>query len=178
MWFLFGAALVPVAFHFFDLSMLVYAALSLTVVRVVPVALALVRAGLDRPTVLFLGWFGPGGLASVVFALLAVEELGETQPVGRAVGAVALTVVLSVVLHGISPGRSAGRTCDWNTRATPWMCRCHVARPRPGALAPQTDAARRYPDHGGNERARCPPVPEVSAKAARRVSGLALWRLI
>ena len=107
-WFLFGAALVPVAFQFFDLSMLVYAALSLTLVRVVPVALALVRAGLDRPTVLFLGWFGPRGLASVVFALLALEELGETQAVGRAVGAVALTVLLSVVLHGVSAGPLGG----------------------------------------------------------------------
>jgi NhaP-type Na+/H+ or K+/H+ antiporter len=107
-WFLFGAALVPVAFHFLDLRVIAYAVLSLTVVRLVPVAIALARSGLDRPTVLFLGWFGPRGLASVVFALLALEELGETQQVGEMVGAVALTVLLSVVLHGVSAGPLGG----------------------------------------------------------------------
>ena len=73
-WFLFGAALLPVAFDHFSVSILAYALLSLTVVRMLPVALALTGTGLDRPTVLFVGWFGPRGLASVVFALLAVEE--------------------------------------------------------------------------------------------------------
>jgi NhaP-type Na+/H+ or K+/H+ antiporter len=85
-----------------------------------PVALSLVGSGLDRPSVLFIGWFGPRGLASVVFALLAIEELGETLPeVDRAVAAVVLTVTLSVVLHGISarPGglryiRSEQRLAD------------------------------------------------------------------
>ena len=70
----------------------------------VPVALALLGTGLDRPTVLFVGWFGPRGLASVVFALLAVEELGESPAVGQAIAAVCLTVLLSVVLHGVSAG--------------------------------------------------------------------------
>ena len=87
----------------------VYALLSLTAVRLVPVALALVGAGLDRRTVLFVGWFGPRGLASVVFALLAVEELGETPVVVSAVGAVSLTVLLSVVLHGVTAGPLGGR---------------------------------------------------------------------
>jgi NhaP-type Na+/H+ or K+/H+ antiporter len=78
--------------------------LSLTLVRLLPVALSLLGTGLDRGTVLFVGWFGPRGLASVVFALLAVEELGETQVVAPAIAAVSLTVLLSVVLHGISAG--------------------------------------------------------------------------
>lgn len=103
-WFLFGAALVTVAVHNFDLSLLAYAVLSLTVVRIVPVALSLIGTGLDRQTVIFVGWFGPRGLASVVFALLAIEGLGETGLVERAVAAVSLTVLLSVVLHGISAG--------------------------------------------------------------------------
>ena len=103
-WFLFGAVLVPLAVHSFSVEMLVYALLSLTLVRLAPVALALVGSGLDGGTVLFVGWFGPRGLASVVFALLAVEELGETPVVDLAVGTVALTVLLSVVLHGISAG--------------------------------------------------------------------------
>ena len=108
-WFLFGATLVPLAFEKLDGSSIVYALASLTIIRMLPVALSLVRSGLDRPSVLFIGWFGPRGLASVVFALLAIEELGETSPeVGRAVAAVALTVLLSVVLHGIT-ARPGGR---------------------------------------------------------------------
>ena len=108
-WFLFGAGLVPVAVEHFDLPLLVYALLSLTVVRIVPVALSLLGSELDRRTVLFVGWFGPRGLASVVFALLAVEELGETPLVLSAVGAVTLTVLLSVVLHGVSAGPLGAR---------------------------------------------------------------------
>ena len=108
-WFLFGAALLPVAFDHFSVSTLAYALLSLTVIRMVPVALALTGAGMDRPTVLFVGWFGPRGLASVVFALLAVEELGEASSIGQAIAVVALTVLVSVVLHGVSAGPLGGR---------------------------------------------------------------------
>jgi sodium/hydrogen antiporter len=103
-WFLFGAALVPVALDHVSWSTLAYAFLSLTVVRMLPVALALVGMGLDGRTVAFVGWFGPRGLASVVFALLAVEELGESEVVGQCIAIVALTVLLSVVAHGVSAG--------------------------------------------------------------------------
>ncbi len=83
---------MPVVLDALDLAMVVYAVLSLTVVRMLPVALALLRTGLNSRSVLFMGWFGPRGLASMVFALLAIEELGEGALVGRAVAAVALTV--------------------------------------------------------------------------------------
>jgi len=108
-WFLFGAALVPVALDHLSVSTLAYALLSLTVLRMVPVALALLGAGLDGWTIGFVGWFGPRGLASVVFALLAVEELGETPLIGEAIAVVALTVLLSVVLHGVSAGPLGSR---------------------------------------------------------------------
>ena len=108
-WFLFGAALVPVALDHLSASTLGYALLSLTVLRMVPVALALLGAGLDGWTVGFVGWFGPRGLASVVFALLAIEELGESPIVGEAIAVVALTVLLSVVLHGVSAGPLGSR---------------------------------------------------------------------
>ena len=103
-WFLFGAALVPVALDHASWSTVAYAFLSLTVVRMVPVALSLVGLGLDALTVAFVGWFGPRGLASVVFALLAIEELGESKVVGQAVAIVTLTVLLSVLAHGVSAG--------------------------------------------------------------------------
>ncbi|HET6694271.1 MAG TPA: cation:proton antiporter [Pedococcus sp.] len=108
-WFLFGAALVPVVLSHVDVPTLGFALLSLTVLRMLPVTLALVGSGLDGPSVLFVGWFGPRGLASIVFALLAIEELGETAVVKEAVAAVALTVLLSVVLHGVSAGPLGSR---------------------------------------------------------------------
>ena len=112
---------MPVAFDVLDGALVAYALVSLTVIRMVPVALCLVRAGLDRPSVTFIAWFGPRGLASVVFALLAVEELGQTSPVvQQAVAAVSLTVLLSVVLHGISGGPGGRRYVQIEEqRATP-----------------------------------------------------------
>ena len=87
-----------------SVSILVYALLSLTLIRCVPVAVSLIGSGLDRQTVIFVGWFGPRGLASVVFTLLAVEELGEGSAAAPAVAAVAFTVLLSVIFHGVSAG--------------------------------------------------------------------------
>lgn len=106
-WSAFGAvALSVVPAHLTALTLL-YAVLSLTVVRMLPVALALTGSGLDRTTVLFVGWFGPRGLASLVFALLALEALG---PVGRdAVVVIAVTVLLSVLAHGFTATPLAAR---------------------------------------------------------------------
>jgi sodium/hydrogen antiporter len=140
-WFLFGATLVPLAFDELDGSSIVYALASLTIIRMLPVALSLVRSGLDRPSVVFIGWFGPRGLASVVFALLAIEELGETSPeVGRAVAAVALTVLLSVVLHGIT-ARPGGRRYVQSEQNKP--ASEPAPRSRPRTLAAHS---RRPPD--------------------------------
>lgn len=78
-----------------------YAALSLTVIRMLPVALALIGSGLGWQGRLFMGWFGPRGLASILFAILLIEEL----PVPHAealVEVVLLTVLLSVVAHGVT----------------------------------------------------------------------------
>jgi NhaP-type Na+/H+ or K+/H+ antiporter len=83
-----------------DWQLVLYAVLSLTVIRMVPVALALLGTGLDRATVGFLGWFGPRGLASVIFALLALEDLDAAAD--EVVAVIGLTVVLSVICHGFS----------------------------------------------------------------------------
>ena len=106
-WLAFGAVAVPIMVSRIDAATVLYAVLSLTVVRMVPVALASVGAGLDRATLLFVAWFGPRGLASLVFALLALEELGpDADP---AVSVIAMTVLLSVVAHGLSAGPLAAR---------------------------------------------------------------------
>jgi NhaP-type Na+/H+ or K+/H+ antiporter len=103
LWFIFGAGFVVPALEQFDLSTALYALLSLTVIRMVPVAISLLGSSADRATVLFVGWFGPRGLASVVFALLAIEELGGSDPrVLVAVDTIAITILLSVVAHGLT----------------------------------------------------------------------------
>jgi NhaP-type Na+/H+ or K+/H+ antiporter len=109
-WFLFGATLLPIALGHLDGRVVLYALLSLTVIRMVPVALSMRGTDLDPPTTAFLAWFGPRGLASVVFALLAIEELGETDEATRlAIAAVALTVAASILLHGLTAGPGGRR---------------------------------------------------------------------
>ena len=79
-----------------------YAVLSLTVVRMLPVAIALIGTRLCQATVLFMGWFGPRGLASIVLGLVYLEQ--ETQQPGEPTIrlAVMLTVLFSIFAHGLS----------------------------------------------------------------------------
>jgi len=106
-WLAFGAIAIPIMLERVEPLMLLYAALSLTLVRMLPVALSLIGSRLDRTTVLFVGWFGPRGLASLVFALLALAALGPVSD--EAVAIVTVTVLLSVLAHGLSAVPLAGR---------------------------------------------------------------------
>jgi NhaP-type Na+/H+ or K+/H+ antiporter len=100
-WFAFGAAMLrPAISSPLVLRSLVYAVISLTVIRMVPVAIAMIGTRLGGPTVAFMGWFGPRGLASVIFALLASDQLG--QKASTVVTVVSITVALSVLAHGLS----------------------------------------------------------------------------
>jgi len=99
-WIGFGALAIGLVIPHVTWQVVVYAALSLTLVRMVPVALAMLGTGAQRPTMAFIGWFGPRGLASVVFALLVLERgvpEGETL-----LATVVVTVALSVLLHGLT----------------------------------------------------------------------------
>jgi sodium/hydrogen antiporter len=106
-WLAFGAIAVVPAFESLTWQAVLYAVLSLTVIRIVPVALALAGRRLGRAAVAFVGWFGPRGLASVVFALLALEDIG--QPADPAITVIAFTVLLSVVAHGLTASPLAHR---------------------------------------------------------------------
>ena len=106
-WLAFGTVAVMTALQGLTWQTVLYAGLSLTLIRMAPVALSLAGAGLGRPAVGFVGWFGPRGLASVVFALLALEDLGK--PASAAVSVIALTVLLSVVAHGLTADPLAHR---------------------------------------------------------------------
>jgi len=115
-WLAFGAvALVP-ALESLTWPMVLYAILSLTVVRMVPVLVALVGARLDWATSVLVAWFGPRGLASVVFALLALEDLGDAAA-KPAVAVITLTVVLSIVAHGATAEPLATRYASRVARA-------------------------------------------------------------
>jgi NhaP-type Na+/H+ or K+/H+ antiporter len=107
-WLAFGAVAAAPAFANLNWQIALYAVLSLTVVRMLPVALALAGSGLGRTVAVFVGWFGPRGLASVVFGLLALETLdtGDARP---AVTIIGITVMLSVVVHGTSADPLAKR---------------------------------------------------------------------
>ena len=110
-WTLFGALFVgPVLTGKRSWTAIGYAVLSLTVVRMLPVALSLLGLGLRGRTWLFMGWFGPRGLASVVFTLVALEDLKSGSVRGSPLVQVATwTVLLSVAAHGVTAGLLAPR---------------------------------------------------------------------
>ena len=103
-WGIFGAVLVTAVLRYnSDWRPILYAILSLTVVRMAPVALALRGTGLRRDTVSLMGWFGPRGLASVVFTLMALKSFQEaSRPADTLIAAATWTILLSVVAHGLS----------------------------------------------------------------------------
>ncbi len=113
--FVFGAALLGPALRHFAWHDLAYAVVSLTVIRMVPVGLALLGSGLRFATVGYVGWFGPRGLASIVLGLLVLEE---HIPGGETVANVIMvTVGLSVLAHGITAVPLAGRYARWYSAA-------------------------------------------------------------
>jgi sodium/hydrogen antiporter len=93
-----------------DVRAILYAVLSLTILRMLPVAIALLGTRFAPRTVLFIGWFGPRGLASIVFLIIGIEGLARAGvDSGPLAATVAWTVLLSVVLHGLSAGPLAAR---------------------------------------------------------------------
>ena len=99
-WMLFGATVIGQSVQHFTWEMLVYALLSLTVIRMLPIFLSLSGTGESTASKLFLGWFGPRGLASIVFAIIVVNK---GVPGGKFIAmVVVLTVFFSLVAHGVS----------------------------------------------------------------------------
>ena len=98
---LFGMIVLIPAIENADASSYIYAGLSLTLVRMIPTALSLIGLKLKPSTVLFLSWFGPRGLASLLFALLVIGEFN--LPHGEQILTISvLTVVFSIIAHGIT----------------------------------------------------------------------------
>jgi sodium/hydrogen antiporter len=108
----FGAVLLGPVLGDVTWSVALYAVLSLTVVRLLPVAIAMIGTGARRPTVAFLGWFGPRGLASIVFAVLVLEEGGLPHD-DLILVTIYLTIGLSVLAHGLTAAPLANRYATW-----------------------------------------------------------------
>ena len=107
----FGAVLLGPALEHVSWQIALYAVLSLTLVRMLPVAISLWGTRARRPTVAFIGWFGPRGLASIVFAVI-VEDTHQAHA-GAILTACYLTVGLSVLLHGLSAAPLVSRYAGW-----------------------------------------------------------------
>lgn len=118
-WMIFGSAVVGHAMGYFTWPILLYAVLSLTVIRMLPVFLALTGSPISTKGKLFIGWFGPRGLASIVFAVIVVNSgLPDSGPIAMTV---VCTIILSIIAHGMTAnplaaalaarlGRSEGKT--------------------------------------------------------------------
>lgn len=96
-----GAVMLPDALQHLNWTWVLYATLSLTLVRMIPIGLSLLGTGIRLPSYLFLGWFGPRGLASILFALLILED-AELVHGHELLSVTIVTVVLSALLHGIT----------------------------------------------------------------------------
>ena len=107
----FGAILLGPALEHVSWQIALYAVLSLTIVRMLPVALCLLGTKARAPTVAFIGWFGPRGLASIVFAVI-VEDTHQAHG-ATILTACYLTVGLSVLLHGLSAAPLVSRYATW-----------------------------------------------------------------
>jgi NhaP-type Na+/H+ or K+/H+ antiporter len=108
----FGAILLGPTLSELTWQLALYALLSLTVVRILPVVIAMAGSRARGPTLGFVGWFGPRGLASIVFAVIVVEESNLPHET-LIVQAIYLTVGLSVLAHGLTAAPLADRYARW-----------------------------------------------------------------
>ena len=128
----FGALALGPALHVLDWRIALYAVLSLTLARMLPVALALLGLHARRPTVAFVGWFGPRGLASIVFAIIVLEGSALTH-VDLMVATVLITVGLSVYAHGLTALPLTNAYARW-----------FAARPKPPPMESTTAHEHRW----------------------------------
>ena len=146
-WVIFGALLVgPVLAGGVDWRSVLYAVLSLAFVRMAAVAIALLGTGMRTQTLGFMGWFGPRGLASVVFLLVVDIEVGPVAPEVAHVVAVTgtWTILLSVVLHGLTAG-PVGRAYGRRARRFPASAPERAEGPEPSMRRRQLATAAASP---------------------------------
>ncbi len=117
-WVIFGSSVIGLGIGEMSWEVMVYALLSLTLVRMLPVFVSLYGLGLNTQTKLFIGWFGPRGLASVVFIVIVLNESTESPLLthsGTLAMTVVTTVILSILAHGLSANPLVGGVGKWLT---------------------------------------------------------------
>jgi len=98
----FGLVFVPFMLPYLTLNAWIFAFLSLTVLRMLPIVLSFGFFKMDLSTRLFIGWFGPRGIASILYILVATHQLGGIEGHEQIFAVASLTILLSIVLHGLS----------------------------------------------------------------------------
>jgi len=96
-----GLIIIPAFAEFWDFNALIYALLSLTVIRIVPVFICLIGSGLTTYSKFFIAWFGPRGIASILYLLIAIDKIGSTGH-EYILSIIVLTVLLSIFAHGMT----------------------------------------------------------------------------
>jgi sodium/hydrogen antiporter len=152
---IFGAVLLGPALKHVSWQIALYAVLSLTVIRMLPVAIAMLGSGARWQTVAFLGWFGPRGLASIVFAVIAVQE-AHLAGANTILRAGYLTVGLSVLAHGITAAPLAKRYAGW------YHSHPHDRRPVMESV-PAHEHRRRGAGHNNHHAPATAPSPDEPA---------------
>jgi NhaP-type Na+/H+ or K+/H+ antiporter len=99
-WGIFGAVIIPKFFPLFTWDILLFAILSLTVIRMIPVFISLINTGFSLSEKLFVAWFGPRGLASIVFAIIVLDV--HLPHLAGITTTVVCTILVSIILHGIT----------------------------------------------------------------------------
>lgn len=97
----FGISFIPATIAYWDVSVVIFSVLSLTVLRMIPVALSLIGKS-NFSTMLFIGWFGPRGIASILYVLIIIGKLGSIEGHEKIFAVMSLTILLSIILHGLS----------------------------------------------------------------------------
>ena len=140
---IFGAVMLPLALAQASVQTILYAVLSLTIVRLLPVLLSTFGSGLRLPSVLFLGWFGPRGLATVLFALFVYEA--HDLPGREQVFSIAsLTVAVSIVVHGVTAVPFSAWYGRWHDRLRtdcPDASECQPAPALPTRFRSESESA-------------------------------------
>jgi NhaP-type Na+/H+ or K+/H+ antiporter len=99
--FLLGLVAVPGFYPYWDINTFIYSLLSLTAIRIIPVMLSLIGTELNLYSKLFIGWFGPRGIASILYMLIVISDLGIAG-YEKLMSVIVLTVLISTFVHGLS----------------------------------------------------------------------------
>ncbi len=98
----FGLTFIPAAIEYWDIKVVLYSLLSLTLFRIIPVALSLIGLGFSFRSKLFIGWFGPRGIASILYVMTVAHKIEVININCTLFSVITLTILLSIILHGLS----------------------------------------------------------------------------